>query len=104
MTPIKVGLKKGDTGPDVTNLQDALAALVKAGTIPLTPSQQQGMEQFKQEYAKNTFGDTTMGLVRIFCQQPDSHVTFHASVDQACADALDAALKSKGLIDQPLPK
>ncbi|WP_339136192.1 MAG: hypothetical protein WGN25_20285 [Candidatus Electrothrix sp. GW3-4] len=94
-------LRKGDTGAEVVNLQDALYLMIDQGIIKpaspkLLPAWQQGL---KAEQAGKTYGPITVAIVKQL--QKKKGLRESGQVKKATAAAMNKFLKKRGLIGQP---
>lgn len=92
MKPIIAGLEQGKQGPEVANLQDALAALLEcAAILPNDPILRQERLAFLQNArARSFYGDITSELVSTF--QKEHSLDPHGRVDEPTAATLNELL------------
>ena len=101
MDKIKSPLQKGDQGPDVTNLQDALVVMLDRKAI--TPLNSRQLLAWKtglaSERSEQTYGTATSGIVKKF--QQDHNFQPDGIVGSQTAAAMNKLLTEWGVFEQP---
>jgi hypothetical protein len=99
-------LKLRDRGEAVSNLRDALLALLRVGTIRATDEERRAFEAALRRGQRQLFGQSIQRLVMLVQRQQAERFRLEPSgqVDTATADALGTLLSEAGLLDAPPPR
>jgi len=109
--PINATIKPGDTGPQVTNLQDALSLMLQRGVVkaldpPNTPTAQDLAELAKRlvhERAIGSYDGATQAIVRFVQIQGGLGDGLGGVVEETTAALLNKVLSDLGALDPPAP-
>jgi hypothetical protein len=102
MRAVTAPLQPGQQGPDVADLQEALALFIERGSIQLSDGERtEILKQLDDEREAQRYGRATRHLVRLF------RVAFrsddHDFVDDATAAAMNTVLRELGALGEPQP-
>jgi hypothetical protein len=98
MKPITSPLRPGDQGPEVANLQEALALLLNRQVIQIDPGvRQELLSILATETQTQAYRDATAKSVGLFQEQ--HHLPVTGAVDGPTAEALNASLQALGAFD-----
>ena len=107
MQPIIPTINPGETGPQVANLQDTLALLVRDDIRPLETPNRPTLEELQeltkslvQERTQSLFGKATWQLIVYLQLQQGLGDNLRGVVEEKTAEAMNRLLREIGALDQ----